>query len=192
MAFTAPPSEPEGWVAWALNPTGSGMAGAQALVAHKPKSSGPITVDTYNIQSYHDITKGPISYNVTSISAVDSSGVITVFATWALPKNESSTVNYVWQVGPMNDGKIGKHAFDAPNLGSKMNLSLTASGPNSGPAGAPAQSPSGSALAASAPGTSSGVGETLQSGVLTLGVMIKSTYEREFNGWLGGVLYSGD
>ncbi|KAL0460437.1 UNVERIFIED_CONTAM: cytochrome and DOMON domain-containing protein [Sesamum latifolium] len=32
VAFIAPPARPEGWVAWALNPTGSGMLGAQALI----------------------------------------------------------------------------------------------------------------------------------------------------------------
>lgn len=152
------------------------MAGAQALLAHKAKSTGLVTVETYDIGSYSNITKGPISYDVTSVSAVDSSGVITIFATWALPKGES-TVNHIWQVGPIVNGNVGKHAFAPVNLGSKMKLSLIANGPNSGPAGAPNGSPSGSPssgrIEAPAPG-SNGAGERLVSGVLAFGSIVVS------------------
>lgn len=35
IAFVAPPSKPDGWIAWAINPTGTGMPGSQALLAFK-------------------------------------------------------------------------------------------------------------------------------------------------------------
>ncbi|KAK1608862.1 hypothetical protein QYE76_032535 [Lolium multiflorum] len=57
VAFVAAPAGPNGWVAWALNPTGEGMAGAQALVALKGSSSAP-AVKTYNITGYVPLGHG--------------------------------------------------------------------------------------------------------------------------------------
>ncbi|KAL9235620.1 hypothetical protein vseg_010365 [Gypsophila vaccaria] len=143
MAFTAPTSEPNGWVAWALNPKDLGMAGSQTLLAFKPTKSGPITVTTYDIVSYGSIIKGPISYNVTGLSAKESSGTITIFATWVIPGGEKS-VNIVWQVGPTVDGKPGPHDFAPDNLGSTLKLTLlskVAGAPKTSTAGAPAMGP---------------------------------------------------
>ncbi|KAK9733980.1 hypothetical protein RND81_04G105500 [Saponaria officinalis] len=142
MGFTAPTSVPDGWVAWALNPKATGMAGSQTLIAFKPTKSGPITVNTYDIVSYGSIIKGPISYNVTGLSTEESNGVITIFATWLIPRGEKS-VNVVWQVGPVEDGKPGAHDFTPDNLGSTMKLSLAASKL----AAAPAMSPTGAPTA---------------------------------------------
>ncbi|XP_074266585.1 auxin-induced in root cultures protein 12-like [Silene latifolia] len=124
MAFTAPPPNPQGWVAWGLNPTGSGMVGTQAILAYKPNSNSPIiSVSTYDVKSYHDINMGPISYNVTGLSAEESNGKVTLFATWDLHLGESK-INHVWQVGPVVGGKPGMHEFQHDNLGSKMILEL--------------------------------------------------------------------
>lgn len=35
LAFIAPPSKPNGWIAWGINPNGTGMIGTQALIAFK-------------------------------------------------------------------------------------------------------------------------------------------------------------
>lgn len=155
------------------------MAGAQALVAHKGKPPGPITVETYDLKGYHEINKGPISYNVSSISGEESSGAITIFATWVIPHGKMA-VSQVWQVGPMVAGTVGKHAFDQANLAAKKKLSLTgSSSSSSNSAGSPADSPSGSSSAktdTSAPAPGTGAGERLVSGVLALGAIVVSLF----------------
>ncbi|KAL9239168.1 hypothetical protein vseg_013514 [Gypsophila vaccaria] len=164
MAFTAQPPVTNGWVAWALNPTGTGMVGAQSIIAYKANSNGPISVSTYDVKSYHDITMGPISYNVTGLSAEVNNGKITVFATWGL-RHGVREVNHVWQVGPVVGGKPGKHEFKEDNLGAKMKLPLL-NGPGNGPNGAPAGSavggPSKNKALASSPRTNkAGGGEVV-------------------------------
>ncbi|KAI9071733.1 hypothetical protein K1719_046310 [Acacia pycnantha] len=56
IAFVAP-AKPGGWVSWAINPTGTGMAGAQALVAFKDEK-GVVMAKTYNISSYSSVVPG--------------------------------------------------------------------------------------------------------------------------------------
>lgn len=155
VAFIAPPAQPAGWVAWALNPTGTGMVGAQALVAFK-ESNGSLTVQTYNITSYGAIAQSEIAYEVSGASAVYSGGVMTMFATLALPLGTTS-VNQVWQVGPsVTNGVPDKHAFQPANLNAKGVLDLV-SGRNGG-APAPAPEASAPAPVAGGPGPSGGTG----------------------------------
>ncbi|KAK6141870.1 hypothetical protein DH2020_024382 [Rehmannia glutinosa] len=138
IAFIAPPAKPDGWVAWALNPTGSGMLGAQSLIAFKD-TNGSIVVKTYNISSYGPISESKISYDVLSKRAEYSGGVMTIFATLALPAAEAE-VNQVWQVGAaVNNGVPAKHAFAPENLSSKNTLQLMsdAAAPSISPASAP-------------------------------------------------------
>lgn len=137
VAFTAPPAKPDGWVAWALNPTGTGMAGAQSLVAFAA-ANGSTVVKTYNITSYGPISESPISYKVLSKRAEAAKGAITIFATLALPAG-SAAVNQVWQVGSaVVDGVPAKHAFAPENLASKSALQLESAVEDGG---APAPAP---------------------------------------------------
>ncbi|CAM8898645.1 unnamed protein product [Rhodiola kirilowii] len=39
IEFIATPSKPGGWISWAINPTGTGMVGAQAFVAYELNGS---------------------------------------------------------------------------------------------------------------------------------------------------------
>ncbi|XP_047977755.1 cytochrome b561 and DOMON domain-containing protein At3g25290-like [Salvia hispanica] len=134
IAFTAPPAKPDGWVAWALNPSATGMVGAQSLVAFAAPN-GSTLVKTYNITSYGPISESPISYHVLTKSAESSKGAITIFATLALPEG-SAKLNQVWQVGSaLVDGVPAKHAFAPDNLASKTTLQLAPGG------GAPAPAP---------------------------------------------------
>lgn len=189
MAFTAKPSQPNGWVAWGLNPNSTGMAGAQALLALKTDPSSPITVSTYDIKSYGEINKGPISFKVGSLLAEESGSAYTIFGTWELPTGKAK-FNQIWQVGPVSNGKISKHEFGPANLGAKQVLSLSGSttGPAASPSGTPSESPSdptvsplGSAPAgakivgsAPAPGSGKNAGERLVSGALALGALAVS------------------
>ncbi|KAL9239161.1 hypothetical protein vseg_013508 [Gypsophila vaccaria] len=120
MAFTAPSKG--GWIAWALNPTGTGMVGSQALMAYKSKQSSPLVVHTTNVRAYHAIEFDTISYSVSNISSEESFDNITIFGTWAL-KN-GPIVNMVWQVGPILMETPQGHALEKENLNSKLQVNM--------------------------------------------------------------------
>ncbi|XP_057780987.1 auxin-induced in root cultures protein 12-like [Salvia miltiorrhiza] len=140
IAYVAPPARPDGWIAWALNPTSSGMLGAQALVAFGDgDGAGAVAVKTYNISSYGPIAESEIAYAVTGRRAERSGGVIRLFATLALPAGSSgaAAVNQVWQVGAAVRGGVPvKHDFLPENLKSMGSLLLT-SAEDGSPAPAP-------------------------------------------------------
>lgn len=129
VAFIAPPSKSDGWIAWAINPTGAGMGGAQTLLAYK-NSDGAMAVKTFNISSYtaDSIVEGKLAFEVWDMAAESSDGVFRLFAK---VKVSTVQVNHVWQVGPsVSDGFPAQHAFDGPNLQAKGTLTLT--GTNAG------------------------------------------------------------
>jgi len=149
LAFVAAPAGPNGWVAWALNPTGEGMAGAQALVALKGSSSAAPSVKTYNITGYVPLggASTPIAYPATDLAADSGSGgKIRLYGKLQLPKGVKA-VNQVWQVGSsVTGGSPDKHAFAAGNLAAKAKLVLSGKATSPAPAPAPmAGGPSGSA-----------------------------------------------
>ncbi|XP_073158683.1 cytochrome b561 and DOMON domain-containing protein At3g25290 [Henckelia pumila] len=122
VAFIATPASPDGWVAWALNPTAPAMIGSQALVAFK-QPNGSAVVKTYNISAYGPISESKISYEVLEKSTEYSNGVFTIFAKLVVPLAEE--VNQVWQVGAsVKDGVPQKHSFSVDNLASKGKLQL--------------------------------------------------------------------
>ncbi|ERN11820.1 cytochrome b561 and DOMON domain-containing protein At3g25290 [Amborella trichopoda] len=124
LAFMAPPAKSGGWVAWAINPTTSGMIGAQSLIAFR-QSNGSMTVKTYNISSYGSgIEPSDIGIKMSDPEAEYSGGVMTIFATVVLPGNKT-TINQVWQVGSSVTGlSPEKHAFGQANLNSKGAIDL--------------------------------------------------------------------
>ena len=123
IAFIAQPAKTDGWVAWALNPTGSGMLGAQTLLAFK--SNGAMTVKTYNITSYGPITESTLSFEVWDLTAEESNGLIWLYAKLKVPGN-ADTVNQVWQVGSsVTSGVPDAHAMNTANKNSKSTLNLT-------------------------------------------------------------------
>ncbi|PAN36287.1 hypothetical protein PAHAL_6G271400 [Panicum hallii] len=141
VAFVAAPAAPGGWVAWGLNPTGEGMAGAQALVALRGSGSAAPAVKTYNISGYALGASSPLEFPATELAAdaAGSGGKIRVYGKLQLPKGMKA-VNQVWQVGASaTGGAPDKHAFGADNLSAKGKLVLAGS---KAAAGAPAASPS--------------------------------------------------
>ncbi|KAG9152499.1 hypothetical protein Leryth_016422 [Lithospermum erythrorhizon] len=123
LAFTAPPSTPNGWVAWAINPTGRGMIGSQSLVAFKD-SRGMFTVKTYNITSYV-LKESNVWFDVKNATAEESNGVTRLFATIVLPEKGKTDLNIVWQVGgSVTNGVPDQHAFLPANLASKIAINL--------------------------------------------------------------------
>ncbi|URE26933.1 hypothetical protein MUK42_17772 [Musa troglodytarum] len=123
FAFVAPPPQPKGWVAWAINPTADGMLGSQTLIAfHQP--GGSMGVRTYNITAYAPITEGPIDFNASNLAAEHSGGVMRLYGKLKLPAG-MTVVKQVWQVGSsVADGVPQKHDFQPDNLQSKGTLDL--------------------------------------------------------------------
>ncbi|XP_004292340.1 PREDICTED: cytochrome b561 and DOMON domain-containing protein At3g25290 [Fragaria vesca subsp. vesca] len=130
VAFVAPPAKPAGWIAWAINPTGTGMEGAQTLVAYKT-ASGAMAVKTFNISGYtgDSIVPGELAFEVWDTAAEASGDAFRLFAKM---KVNTGQVNHVWQVGPSvsNAGFPAKHAFEEGNLQAKGTLTVT--GTNTG------------------------------------------------------------
>ncbi|KAG2277690.1 hypothetical protein Bca52824_060245 [Brassica carinata] len=141
VVFSAPPSKPGGWIAWAINPQATGMAGAQTLVAFKDPSKGVAVVKTLNISSYSTIIPSKLAFDVWDMKAEevsgDGGGTLRIFARIKVPSDLAAKgkVNQVWQVGPgvSPKGMIAKHDFDTANLYSKGPLDL--SGNNNGGGG---------------------------------------------------------
>lgn len=114
---------PSRWVAWAINPTGRGMVGAQALVAYQ-KSDGSIRAYTSPVSGYQTrLAEGDLSFPVSELSATYAGNEYAIFATLKLD-NVSSTVNQVWQDGPLSGETPAMHATSGVNVQSAGNLNL--------------------------------------------------------------------
>jgi len=128
VAFVAAPAAPGGWVAWALNPSGDGMAGAQALVAGP--FSGTWAVRTYNVSGYALGEPGPIAFPASDLAAeLGADGRVRVFGRLGLGAagyGGGVVLNQVWQVGAAvsSGGVPAPHAMGADNLAAKAKLDL--------------------------------------------------------------------
>lgn len=122
------------WVAWGINPGGRGMLGAQALVAYQ-KSDGSIAAYTAPVSDYQtQLQQGDLSFPVSDVSATYARNEYTIFATLKLD-NLSSTVNQVWQEGPVSGDSPAMHPTSGANVQSAGNLNLLSgqTGTTSGP-----------------------------------------------------------
>ncbi|XVF21303.1 hypothetical protein REPUB_Repub12eG0079300 [Reevesia pubescens] len=137
IAFSAAPSNPNGWIAWAINPTATGMAGSQALLAFKEK--GSVIVKTYNISSYSSIVEGKLSFDVWDLEAESGDdGNMVIYGSLKVPVN-AEKLNQVWQVGPgVTNGHPMKHEFAKANLASNGELKLVEKVTSGAPSPAPA------------------------------------------------------
>ncbi|KAI9073302.1 hypothetical protein K1719_044737 [Acacia pycnantha] len=89
------------WIAWAINPTSTGMVGSQAFVAFQ-KSDGTMAAYTSPIGSYGTtLEEGSLSFEVHGVSASFEDGTVILYASFQLPGNPKS-VNHVWQEGSWN------------------------------------------------------------------------------------------
>lgn len=123
VAFVANPPESNGWIAWAINPTSTGMVGSQALVAYL--DAGVPVVKTYDVASYGSIKPSKLSFEVWDTAAELSGGQMMMFAKLKVP-TAATTLNQVWQVGPSVDGtNLVVHEFQPANLNSKGTLALS-------------------------------------------------------------------
>lgn len=104
------------WVAWGLNIGGSGMLGAQCLVAFRNSSgvhpyTSPISTSSYQTQ----LREGSLSFGVSKISGEFVSGQMIIFATLALPSGKTN-FNHAWQNGPLSGSTPGAHLPSGDNI----------------------------------------------------------------------------
>ncbi|CAN6196506.1 unnamed protein product [Urochloa humidicola] len=159
VAFVAKPPASGGWVSWAINPTGEGMKGAQALVAFRPTAAAPYAVNTYNITGYMPFgaTSTPIAFKATGLAADESAaaaGEVRLYGKLQLAPG-TEVVNHIWQVGStVTGGAPVKHAFEKDNLEAKGKLALSgaALAPAPGAAGGSSSAAKGGGAAAAPSG----------------------------------------
>ncbi|KAG9443618.1 hypothetical protein H6P81_014958 [Aristolochia fimbriata] len=122
IAYRAPLSS-AGWIAWAINPTGSGMRGAEALVGVR-YSNGSTDVFTTQITSLSPtMQKQRLSFAVDNLRAEVEGGSMTIFADVQLPSGRTN-INQVWQQGPVSDGTLESHPLTGGNTQSAGTLDL--------------------------------------------------------------------
>jgi hypothetical protein len=111
------------WIAWAINPTSGGMVGSQAIVSF-PRTDGGLAVYTSPITSYGTrLEQGNLSFPVLDLSATNQNNEMIIYASLELHGN-ISTVNHLWQVGPMSENTPMMHSVapSSPNVKSMGSL----------------------------------------------------------------------
>ncbi|XP_010530065.1 PREDICTED: cytochrome b561 and DOMON domain-containing protein At4g17280 [Tarenaya hassleriana] len=109
------------WVAWAVNPTSTGMVGSQAIVAY-PLPDGTVRVYTSPIRSYQTtMQEGDLSFNVSGLSATYQDNEIVIFASLQLP---GGTINTVWQDGTVSGNTPQPHSTSGDNVRSISTINL--------------------------------------------------------------------
>ncbi|XP_009144614.1 cytochrome b561 and DOMON domain-containing protein At4g17280 [Brassica rapa] len=114
------------WVAWAVNPTSTGMVGAQAIVAY-PQSDGTVRVYTSPIRSYQtSLQEGDLSFNVSRLSATYENNEMVILASLSLAQDlgNGGTINTVWQDGSMSGNSPLPHPTSGNNVRSVSTLNV--------------------------------------------------------------------
>ncbi|KAK4745306.1 hypothetical protein SAY87_011618 [Trapa incisa] len=111
------------WISWGINPSGQRMAGTQALFAFQNSSSSAMIAYTTPLDSSPSLIPGNLSFGVPSISATLVGNVMTIFARLQLTAG-TTTVNQVWQVGPVSSDTPGIHATSGANMQSVGSIDL--------------------------------------------------------------------
>ncbi|CAL9002144.1 unnamed protein product [Prunus brigantina] len=115
VAFSQAVVSDSRWVAWAINPTSTGMVGSQAIVAFR-RTDGTMNIYSSPIKSYATrLEQGNLSFPLFDVSAIYENNQIIIFATIGLPNNVS-VVNHVWQQGPLSGNIPQMHSVSGPNV----------------------------------------------------------------------------
>ncbi|XP_020574637.1 cytochrome b561 and DOMON domain-containing protein At5g47530-like [Phalaenopsis equestris] len=133
VAYRAP-QKSDGWIAWALNPTGSGMDGAQTIFAFHDSRNVMTTVSSPITLSNPVVKNSSLSFKVYRMGSEFSSNMMTIYATIQLPGNRTR-VNHVWQASnTFSNGLPSGHPTTGPNVQSTATLDFL-SGQSSAAAG---------------------------------------------------------
>ncbi|KAF2288846.1 hypothetical protein GH714_016954 [Hevea brasiliensis] len=112
------------WIAWAINPTSTGMVGSQSLVAFQ-QSDGTMKAYTSPISSYQtSLQEGKLSFEVSNLSATYSNNEMIIFATLGISSIGTTTVNQVWQEGPVSSDSPQVHSTTGANVQSMGTVNL--------------------------------------------------------------------
>jgi len=114
------------WIAWAINPNSGGMIGSQAIVSFQ-RTDGSLAVYTSPITSYGTrLEQGNLSFPVLDLSATNQNNEMIIYASLELHRN-ISTVNHLWQVGPMSENTPMMHSVSpsSPNVKSMGSLDFS-------------------------------------------------------------------
>lgn len=126
LAYRVTGATATNWISWAINPSGQQMAGSQALVAFQ-NSSGAMRVFTSSVAStsISTLSESALSFGVSNLNGSFVNGEMTIFATLTLSSG-MTTVNQVWQVGPVSGDNPQSHATgsNAANMRSVGTLNL--------------------------------------------------------------------
>ncbi|KAF3323219.1 auxin-induced in root cultures protein 12-like protein [Carex littledalei] len=119
------PQVASGWVAWAINPTMSGMLGANAIFAFLDSTTGAVKVVSYVISDYQPAVRDEnLTFTVYSRSAEYSNGSYTIYASIQLPGNKTSQ-KIAWQAGTEFSGGVpGTHKQVPPNILASTSIDL--------------------------------------------------------------------
>ncbi|CAL1385976.1 unnamed protein product [Linum trigynum] len=112
------------WVAWAINPSAPAMIGSQALVAYH--RDGQLTAYTSPVNDYStSLIEAKLSVDVRDVTAEYFAGEqeIVIFAYIRLKENTTS-LNHVWQDGPVDGGKPIQHSTSGGNVRAAATLNL--------------------------------------------------------------------
>lgn len=107
---------PKGWIAWAINPTSTGMVGSQALVAFL-SPNGSMRAYTTPIASYNpSMLPANITVPISNISAEYVGNEMIIYAAVG-PLQNGTLVNHVWQAGASISSNIPQiHSTSLPHL----------------------------------------------------------------------------
>lgn len=112
VAFRAPqPAGGKGWVAWGINPSGSGMVGTQAVVAFRHSNGSLVAYPTVLVSyapSMAPAAAKDLALPVSGVSAEENGKAkeVVVYATVALPAGKGTKFNHVWQQGSSVAGDV--------------------------------------------------------------------------------------
>ncbi|XP_022969123.1 cytochrome b561 and DOMON domain-containing protein At5g35735-like [Cucurbita maxima] len=123
IAFRRPSTTTNQWVAWGINPQGLAMFGTQALVAHQNSTGGTHAYTSSLNPPGPTLQQSDLRYGVSELSAIYVNSEMTLFATITLPAG-MTTINQVWQEGPMAGGAPIAHALTNDNRASRNTLDL--------------------------------------------------------------------
>lgn len=123
IAFRCSQTSSSQWISWGINPSGLRMVGTQALIAFQNSSGAMVRYTTPLESTSPTLQPGNLSFGVPSISAELEGNVMTIFATLQLAAG-TTTVNQVWQVGPVSQGAPSAHSMDTANRQSVGSINL--------------------------------------------------------------------
>ncbi|KAK8943852.1 hypothetical protein KSP40_PGU018925 [Platanthera guangdongensis] len=121
VAYRAPQTS-DGWIAWALNPTGAGMDGAQTIFAFHDSRNAMTAVSSPITFANPTVKNSSLSFKVYSMSSEFISNTMIIYAIIELPRNRTK-VNHVWQASNIfSNGLPSGHATTGPNIHSSLTL----------------------------------------------------------------------